>query len=111
MSFGLCRGSLFCSFSVLSKTVSISSIQVNALYFLVATIASFLSVFWFSSLQFPHKDDFSDSDFNTAITNAESYGFKVAYSNQAFEYWLILHFNDHQGGSIHRDSYNSIINK
>lgn len=29
------------------------------------------------------KDDFNDIDFNYAI------------SNQAFEYWLILHFDDH----------------
>lgn len=37
--------------------------------------------------------------------------FGVAYSNQSFEYWLILHFNDHQGGGMHRDSYNDIINE
>jgi hypothetical protein len=56
------------------------------------------------------KDDFSDTDFNNAISMAESNGFGVAYSNQAFEYWLILHFNDHQGGSMHRDEYNKKIN-
>lgn len=37
-------------------------------------------------------------------------GFEVAYSNQAFEYWLILHFEDHQGGSMHRNLYPSKIN-
>ena len=26
------------------------------------------------------------------------------------EYWLILHFNDHQGGGMHRDDYNKVIN-
>lgn len=56
------------------------------------------------------KDDFSDNDFNNAITKAENEGFKVAYSNQAFEYWLILHFNDHQGGSMHRNEYCDKIN-
>ena len=56
------------------------------------------------------KDDFSDNDFNKAIIKSESYGFHVAFSNQAFEYWLILHLNDHQGCSIHRDSYNRMIN-
>jgi len=35
---------------------------------------------------------------------------KVAYSNQAFEYWLILHFDDHQGGGMHRDLYCDKIN-
>ena len=57
------------------------------------------------------KDDFSDSNFNNAINIAKAKGFSVAYSNQAFEYWLILHFNDHQGGGMHRDQYNDIINK
>lgn len=31
-------------------------------------------------------------DFNNAIKNAEAYGFKVAYSNEAFELWYVLHF-------------------
>ena len=57
------------------------------------------------------KDDFSDIDFNNAIILAESVGYGVAYSNQAFEYWILLHFNDHQGGGIHRDEYNDKINK
>jgi hypothetical protein len=36
---------------------------------------------------------------------------KVAYSNQAFEYWLLLHFEDHQGGPLHRNDYGNKINK
>jgi len=54
------------------------------------------------------KDDFSANDFNTAIMMAESNGFKVAYSNQAFEYWFLLHFNLYSG-CINRDSYISIL--
>ena len=57
------------------------------------------------------KDDFPDFDFNEAIRKAEANNMKVAFSNQAFEYWLILHFQDHQGGQIHRNLYNEIINK
>lgn len=57
------------------------------------------------------KDDFSDNDFNNAIVLAKANNFGIAYSNQAFEYWLILHFNDHQGGGIHRDNYDDKINK
>lgn len=57
------------------------------------------------------KDDFNDNDFNSAIQKAEANNFGVAYSNQAFEYWLLLHFNDHQGGGMHRDSYNDKINE
>jgi len=56
------------------------------------------------------KDDFPNQDFNTAIKKAESSYFKVAYSNQAFEYWLILHFEDHQGGKMHRDDYHDKLN-
>jgi hypothetical protein len=57
------------------------------------------------------KDDFPDVDFNNAIKIAEANKFGVAYSNQAFEYWIILHFDDHQGGGMHRDDYDSKINK
>jgi hypothetical protein len=57
------------------------------------------------------KDDFSNTDFNNAIQIAEANNFGVAYSNQAFEYWLILHFNDHQGGGMNRSDYNDKINE
>lgn len=56
------------------------------------------------------KDDFPNEHFNNAIFKAEGMGFKVAYSNQAFEYWLILHFEDHQGGAMHRSQYISKLN-
>jgi hypothetical protein len=54
------------------------------------------------------KDDFSDSDFNAAIQMAQANGFHVAYSNQAFEYWFLLHFNLYQG-SIHRSRYGEML--
>jgi len=57
------------------------------------------------------KDDFSDEDFNNAITMAEAEGISVAYSNQAFEYWIILHFEDHQGARMHRSRYAKKINR
>lgn len=56
------------------------------------------------------KDDFPNENFNNAIFKAEKIGFNVAYSNQAFEYWLILHFEDHQGGAMHRNQYCSKLN-
>lgn len=43
------------------------------------------------------KDDFPANDFNQAIALAERNGFRVAYSNQAFEYWFLLHFNLYRG--------------
>lgn len=57
------------------------------------------------------KDDFNNNDFNNAIAIAQTNGFGIAYSNQAFEYWIILHFEDHQGGGMHRNDYNDKINK
>ena len=57
------------------------------------------------------KDDFSADDFNSAIQTATVNNLKVAYSNQSFEYWLILHFEDHQGGAMHRDEYDKTLNE
>jgi len=57
------------------------------------------------------KDDFDEKQFNDAITLAEkTHNFHVAYSNQSFEYWLVLHFNDHQGGAINRKDYDKMLN-
>lgn len=56
------------------------------------------------------KDSFTTNNFNNAIKMAVANGFRVAYSNQAFEYWLILHFEDHQGGFMPRTDYNKKIN-
>lgn len=57
------------------------------------------------------KDDFADMDFNNAIKMAEANNFGIAYSNQAFEYWIILHFNDHQGGGMSRSDYHDVLNR
>lgn len=54
------------------------------------------------------KDDFPDADFNAAIVLARKNGFKVAYSNQAFEYWFLLHFNFYQG-ALHRSRYEKML--
>lgn len=54
------------------------------------------------------KDDFQN--FNDATQKAKDLGFKTAWSNQAFEYWLLLHFEDHQGGAMDREDYYDKIN-
>lgn len=56
------------------------------------------------------KDDFPAANFDNAIYMAEAANFHTAYSNQAFEYWLILHFEDHQGGAMHREKYGKKLN-
>lgn len=59
------------------------------------------------------RDEFPAQDLNEAVRLAEQlFGPDlVAYSNQAFEYWLLLHFLDHQGGAMHRRQYNDRLNE
>ena len=47
------------------------------------------------------------SKFNEAIELAKASGLRVAWSNQAFEYWLLLHFQDHTGGAMERADYHA----
>jgi hypothetical protein len=56
------------------------------------------------------KDDFPNQNFDNAIAKAASLGYNTAYSNQAFEYWFILHFEGHNGGAMHRDDYCKKLN-
>lgn len=49
------------------------------------------------------KDDFED--FDSAIEEANKKGYKVAWSNQCFEYWLYLHFN-YSDSALHRSEWN-----
>lgn len=54
------------------------------------------------------KDDFPENDFNSAICFAKQNGFEVAYTNQAFEYWFLLHFNLYQG-ALQRFRYEKML--
>lgn len=54
------------------------------------------------------KDEFKC--FDDAIKLAEKNGVHIAYSNQAFELWFILHFHRLEGG-FHRDIYEHELNK
>lgn len=56
------------------------------------------------------KDDFPSKDFNQAIQMAQNNGFRVAYSNQAFEYWFLMHFNLYRG-ALHRNKYADMLTK
>lgn len=55
------------------------------------------------------KDSFKD--FEQAINEAKDKGYRVAYSNQAIEYWFILHFKDHQGSAMPRTEYAKSLNE
>ncbi len=45
------------------------------------------------------RDIFPVKNFNAALRLAEKHGIKVAYSNEAFELWYVLHFNYHQSAT------------
>ena len=49
------------------------------------------------------RDSWTIEDFNNAIKNANAEGFKVAYSNEAFELWYVLHFEFLNTGIPRRD--------
>lgn len=51
------------------------------------------------------RDSFPPDRFNRAIALAEANGIQVAYSNEAFELWYILHFEYLQAG-LPRAGYN-----
>jgi len=50
------------------------------------------------------KDSFSDEAFGNAINKAKAKGYKVAYSNEAFELWFLLHFH-YYDMALGRDDY------
>jgi hypothetical protein len=54
------------------------------------------------------RDSFDADDFNNAIHKAEAAGFQVAYTNEAFELWYLLHFDDHRA-ALHRSQYYEIL--
>ncbi|HSH03806.1 MAG TPA: RloB family protein [Anaerolineae bacterium] len=50
------------------------------------------------------KDDFPSDNFNNALNLARQKGVQVAYSNEAFEIWYLLHYHYHNA-AISRSSY------
>jgi len=54
-------------------------------------------------------DNNSTNDFNQAIELAKKEGFGVAYSNQSFELWFLLHFR-YFHGKLHRREYKKKLN-
>ena len=54
-------------------------------------------------------DKDNNTDFDEAISLAKKEGFNVAWSNESFELWLLLHFQDLRA-SIHRNDYISKLN-
>lgn len=55
----------------------------------------------------PHQPE----DFDNAITNAEQYGFKIAFSNDCFELWFLLHYDFIQNQHHRTEYYDKLTNK
>ena len=49
-------------------------------------------------------------NFNAAINNAKNNGIKVAYSNDAFELWYLLHFHYYNAAISRKDYQNMLTN-
>lgn len=56
------------------------------------------------------RDSFSPQNFHAAIELATKNGIKVAYSNEAFEIWYLLHF-DYHCAALSRNQYKSMLTK
>jgi hypothetical protein len=56
------------------------------------------------------KDSFTPQQFNTAIQQARSKNMNVAYTNQAFELWYLLHY-EYCESALDRDSYKERLTK
>ena len=56
------------------------------------------------------KDDFPATNFNAAITLARENGLKIAYSNQSFELWYVLHFH-YMHNALPRADYMKMLTK
>lgn len=57
-----------------------------------------------------NEGDNKDTAFNDSITNAESKGIRTAWSNDDFELWILLHFEDvnpKNQAYLHREKYYS----
>ena len=54
------------------------------------------------------RDSFAADDFNSAIAKAKAAGFQVAYTNEAFELWYLLHFDDHRS-ALSRTQYSPML--
>ena len=56
------------------------------------------------------RDDFKKNSFLNAFSLAKKYDFNIAYSNEAFELWYLLHF-EFYNSALHRNDYIKKLNQ
>lgn len=54
------------------------------------------------------RDSFSDDQYDNAISSARAKGYHVAYSNEAFELWYLLHFA-YRDAATSRDQFKTLL--
>lgn len=54
------------------------------------------------------RDSFPAQKFNEAVSLAKRTNIKIAYSNEAFELWYLLHFNYYQTAMTRSDYYDRL---
>jgi len=54
------------------------------------------------------RDSFKAHHFDNAINSAEAKGYKLAWSNECFELWILLHFKDIKHGMSREEIYNEL---
>ena len=84
------------------KNVLLQALTLSLLP-LSATAQKQVSIDWYG---FVAAQSFTD----THASQAKAEGFQVAWSNQAFEFWFILHFHLYQG-PLHRSKYAEMLTK
>lgn len=57
------------------------------------------------------RDSFEADDFDNAVQCAEANGWHAAWSNEAFELWYLLHFQDVTGGALPREQMFEMIGR
>jgi hypothetical protein len=71
--------------NVISKNVESKSVSLDGAYTGMISVYDSLMVCWNPAL--------SDTKFDESITTAQSKGIRVAWSNDCFEIWILLHFD------------------
>lgn len=56
------------------------------------------------------RDSFPDQNFNNAIMKGKEIGVECAWSNEAFELWYLLHFQNFEN-AMHRDRHRPLLER
>jgi hypothetical protein len=93
----------FRSFRVLTATVEVYGCGANTRSLVDIAIRLSQQVDYDQVWCVFDRDSFPAHNFNQALILAKQHNIKVAYSNEAFELWYLLHFNYHDAALCRSD--------